>query len=102
MRLPGFNAGTSLGKASNFVVAAAPSHWGAGVVPADSQTCNCNCAGGAGGSTTDGPPPPGICACSSILGIGCSTSSNSCNPGYVPQCNCGVIGNSCQCVPSAQ
>lgn len=107
MRLPGFNSETSLQKASRFIVKTrGQSDLRAGVVSAGSEICNCNCAGGSGstggsGTTTTGGGlgPPGICSCSSVLGIGCSTSSNSCNPGFVPQCNCGVFGNSCQCVP---
>jgi hypothetical protein len=83
---------------------------GARVVPAGDVTvfgcpCSTGSTGTTGGGTTSGGTtsgPPGVCQCSSVLGIGCSVSSNSCNPGFVPQCNCGVTGNSCQCVPSAQ
>lgn len=106
IRLPGFTADAaivigSLRYARTFPTLGAET----GVVAAGSEICNCNCAGGqpsSGTSTTSTSGTsgsPGVCSCSSFLGFGCSTSSNSCNPGYVPVCNCGVIGNSCQCVP---
>ena len=100
-RLPGFTAESSVVSASPFRARDSYSpdaqH---GVVFADS-TVNCNCGGGTG-STGTGGGNPGVCQCSSFLGAGCSVSGNSCNPGFVPQCNCGVLGNSCQCVPSLQ
>jgi len=104
MRLPGFNAETSLGKASNLIAAAAREqpNLGVGVLSAGSDTFNCNCgSGGSGGTGGSGnpPPPPGVCNCSSVLGVGCSVSANHCNTGFVPRCDCGVFGNSCQCVP---
>jgi hypothetical protein len=103
MRLPGFCAETSAGNGHQLYrkSGARTAQPETGVVFAGSDICNCNCGGASGtspGSTTTAGPP-GICSCSSVLGIGCSTSSNSCNPGFVPQCNCGVFGNSCQCVP---
>jgi hypothetical protein len=104
IRLPGFTAESSMVSASLF--SAHDSLWplsGAGVVSAGSDvTCNCGCpcSGSTGGTTgPPPPPPPGVCQCSSVLGIGCSVSANNCNPGFVPTCNCGVFGNSCQCVP---
>jgi hypothetical protein len=104
MRLPGFNAEASVETAINVIVAAMrgqPNLRGR-VVSAGTETVNCNCGGGGTGSGTGGGGVPGVCACSSILGAGCSTTGNQCNPGFVPQCSCGFLGNSCQCVPSAQ
>jgi hypothetical protein len=104
VRLPGFTAESSVMIAGP--LGAYDSLWsvsGTGVVSAGSDvTCNCGCpcsgsTGGGGGG--GGSSNPGVCQCSSVLGIGCSVSSNSCNPGFVPSCNCGVTGNSCQCVP---
>ena len=104
MSLPWFTAEASLSSVfapSPFLTreSSSPDSRTGVVFAADSQTCNCNCGGGSGGTGTGGPPPPGVCSCSSVLGIGCSVSSNSCNPGFVPRCDCGLIGNSCQCVP---
>lgn len=103
MKMPGFTAESSTWSGAPF-----RAHWlfspdlGLGVIPADSQTCNCNCGGGSGGGgTTNNPPPTGTCACSSFLGAGCSVTGNSCLPGFVPQCNCGFLGNSCNCVPGS-
>ena len=99
-RLPGFTAEFSTWSTGPYLASGAPARKpAAGVVAADSQTCNCNCGGGAGSGGTGGQTNPGVCACSSLLGAACSTTSNSCNPGFVPACNCGVLGNSCQCVP---
>ncbi len=107
-RLPGFTAEWSAVNASLFLVRDSSSPYlGAGVVSAGSDvTCNCGCpcagatgGGGGTGGTGGGGGSPGVCQCSSVLGIGCSVSANNCNPGFVPVCNCGVIGNSCQCVP---
>ncbi len=110
-RLPGFSAESSIASASSFRARNSASPYpGAGVVSAGSDvTCNCGCpcggttggtggtgGGGGGGGTGN---QPGVCQCSSVLGIGCSVSANNCNPGFVPVCNCGVFGNSCQCVP---
>jgi hypothetical protein len=104
IRLPGFTAGLSLMKAGDFgALFSRSGALGAGVIlPSGSVNCNCGCPcpGGSGGTTGGGTP--GVCQCSSIAGVGCSTTSNSCNPGFVPQCSCGVLGNSCQCVPSSQ
>jgi hypothetical protein len=106
VRLPGFSAESSMVNASVF--STHDSFWplsGAGVVSAGSDvTCNCGCpcsgtTGGGGGTGGGGTSNPGVCQCSSVLGIGCSVSANNCNPGFVPTCNCGVFGNSCQCVP---
>lgn len=100
IRLPGFSAESSMANASPF--RARNSSWpnlGAGVVSAGSDvTCNCGCPCGGTGSTGGTPTGAGTCQCSSILGAGCSVSGNNCNPGYTPVCNCGVLGNSCQCV----
>lgn len=80
-RFPGFSAEASLtstGSARPFKARTSRSaNLGARVVAADD---------------------PGHCECSSILGIGCSNSADHCNEGYVPACNCGLFGNSCQCV----
>lgn len=43
-------------------------------------------------------PSPGVCQCSSFLGIGCSVSVNNCTQGFVPSCNCGLFSNECGCV----
>ena len=106
IRLPGFTAESSVVSGSSFYARHSFSlNLGGGVESAGSDvTCNCGCpcagsTGGTGGGPPPPPPNPGVCNCSSVLGIGCSVSGNNCNPGFVPQCNCGVIGNSCQCVP---
>lgn len=108
VRLPGFTAESSVMSASPF--GARDSLWpflGAGVVSAGSDvTCNCGCpcsgttggGGGTGGTGGTGGGPPGVCQCTSVVGFGCSVSANNCNPGFVPTCNCGIFGNSCQCV----
>jgi len=105
IRLPGFTAESSVLSASPFRARNSFSpNLGAGVESAGSDvTCNCGCpcggtTGGTGGGTPPPPPNPGVCNCSSVLGIGCSVSANHCNPGFVPQCDCGAFGNSCQCV----
>ena len=101
MRLPGFSAEASVETAINVIVAALrgqPNLRGR-VVSAGTETVNCNCGGG---GTNPNQGPPGVCACSSIAGVGCSNTGNQCNPGFTPQCSCGLLGNSCQCVPSAQ
>lgn len=107
MRLPGFTAELSAAGLGVFL----PGRFfspglAAEVVSAGSDvTCNCGCpcggTSGGGGTGTGGGPGSGsgTCQCSSVLGIGCSVSSNNCNPGFTPVCNCGVVGNSCQCVP---
>jgi len=103
MRLPGFTAESSVMNAGGSGAYDAFSPFaGEGVVSAGSDvTCNCGCpcsgtSGGTGGGSS--PPAPGTCNCSSVLGVGCSVSANHCNPGFTPQCDCGVFGNSCQCV----
>ena len=107
-RLPGFTAESSMVSARPFRGRSSSSpKLSAGVESAGSDvTCNCGCpcggSTGGTGTTGSGGGPPGDCQCSSVLGIGCSTSANNCNPGFVPKCDCGLIGNSCQCVPSAQ
>jgi hypothetical protein len=105
IRLPGFTADASV-VVGRLMYARTFSTFDsdAKVMPAGSEICNCNCAGGqpSSGSAAAGTAgPPGVCSCSSVAGLFCSISSNSCNPGFVPQCNCGVIGNSCACVPGA-
>jgi hypothetical protein len=104
IRLPGFTAESSLMRSNAFRSCHSPSHTlGAAVVPSQSLNCNCGGSGGSTGTGTGtGTGSPGMCQCSSVLGIGCTATVNSCNPGFVPQCNCGLLGNSCQCVASAQ
>ena len=102
VRLPGFTAQSSVVSASPLRARNSSSrNLGVRVVSPAQTTQNCNCSGG-GGSTGTGGGNPGVCNCSSVLGAGCSVTGNSCNPGFVPQCNCGFLGNSCQCVPSLQ
>jgi hypothetical protein len=108
MRLPGFTAESSARGASFYLPGLFFAPYEEAVVSAGSDvTCNCGCpcGGTSGGGTSGGTGPggpgggSGTCQCSSVAGIGCSVSSNNCNPGFTPVCNCGLISNSCQCVP---
>jgi hypothetical protein len=111
-RMPGFTAESSVRGAIAYRALFAPNS-GSDVTSAGSEICNCNCgggcpggaSGGGGGTTGGGPPPPppqpGVCECSSVLGVGCNVSSNHCNPGFVATCNCGLFSNACNCLPGA-
>jgi hypothetical protein len=36
-----------------------------------------------------------------VYGVSGSNSKDECNQGVVASCNCGVVGNSCRCVPGS-
>jgi hypothetical protein len=69
-----------------------------GSVAYDTCLSNCSAEYCPSGEWFDPTPPPGLCQCSSFLGIGCSVSVNNCNDGFVPACNCGLFSNLCGCV----
>jgi hypothetical protein len=102
IRLPGFTAESSLMRSNAFRACSTPSRaFGAGIVPSQSLTCNCGGSGGSTGTSSTGTGSPGQCNCSSVLGVGCTNTFNGCNPGFGPQCSCGLLGNSCNCVPTS-